>query len=59
MTSLGLVHNHPSGDPTPSQADITVTRQIIEAAKVFGLQVHDHLIVGREGTASFRTLGLI
>ncbi|MBX9615317.1 MAG: DNA repair protein RadC [Caulobacteraceae bacterium] len=58
-SALILVHNHPSGDPSPSQADITVTRQIIEAAKVFGLQVHDHLIVGREGTASFRTLGLI
>ncbi|MEQ7154573.1 RadC family protein [Brevundimonas aurifodinae] len=58
-SALILVHNHPSGDPTPSQADITVTRQIIEAAKVFGLQVHDHLIIGREGTASFRTLGLI
>lgn len=58
-SALILVHNHPSGDPTPSQADIRVTRQIIEAAKVFGLQVHDHVIVGREGTASFRTLGLI
>lgn len=58
-SALILVHNHPSGDPSPSQADITVTRQIIEAAKVFGLQVHDHVIVGREGTASFRSLGLI
>jgi DNA repair protein RadC len=58
-SALILVHNHPSGDPSPSQADISVTRQIIEAAKVFGLQVHDHVIVGREGTASFRSLGLI
>jgi DNA repair protein RadC len=58
-SALILVHNHPSGDPTPSQADITVTRQIVEAARVFNLQVHDHLVVGREGTASFKALGLI
>lgn len=57
-SALILVHNHPSGDPTPSQADITVTRQVVEAARLFGLQVHDHLVVGREGTTSFRTLGL-
>ena len=54
-----LVHNHPSGDPTPSRADIEMTRQIVDAARVFGLQVHDHLVVGREGTASFQSLGLI
>lgn len=54
-----LVHNHPSGDPSPSKADITVTRQIVDAARLFGIQVHDHLVVGREGTASFRTLGLM
>ncbi|WP_291837899.1 DNA repair protein RadC [Brevundimonas sp.] len=54
-----LVHNHPSGDPTPSRADIEMTRQIVEAARVFGLQIHDHLVVGREGTASFKALGLI
>ncbi len=54
-----LVHNHPSGDPTPSRADIDMTRQIVEAARVFGLQVHDHLVVGRDGTASFKSLGLI
>lgn len=53
------MHNHPSGDPTPSQADIQMTRQIVEAARVFNLQVHDHLVVGREGTASFKALGLI
>lgn len=58
-SSLILVHNHPSGDPTPSQADISMTRQVIDAAHVFSLQVHDHIIVGREGTASFRALGLI
>ena len=54
-----LVHNHPSGDPTPSRADIDMTRQIILAAKSLGLEVHDHLIVGREGVASFKQLGLM
>ena len=58
-SAMILVHNHPSGDPTPSRADIEMTRQIVEAARVFGLQVHDHLVVGREGTASFKALGLI
>ena len=58
-SALILVHNHPSGDPAPSQADIAMTRQIVDAAKVFGLQVHDHLIVGRAGTASLRALGLM
>ena len=54
-----LVHNHPSGDPDPSRADIDMTRQIVEAARVFGLRVHDHIVVGRNGTASFKALGLI
>ncbi|WP_374274556.1 DNA repair protein RadC [Brevundimonas sp.] len=58
-SALILVHNHPSGDPTPSRADIEMTRKVVEAAKALGLQVHDHLVVGREGTASFRGLGLI
>lgn len=54
-----LVHNHPSGDPTPSRADIEMTRQVIEAARVLGLEVHDHLVVGRDGVASFKQLGLM
>lgn len=54
-----MVHNHPSGDPGPSQADIQMTRQVVDAAAVFDIKVHDHVIVGREGTASFRALGLI
>jgi len=58
-SALILVHNHPSGDPTPSRADIEMTRQVVEAARVFNLQVHDHLVIGREGTASFKALGLI
>lgn len=58
-SALILVHNHPSGDPTPSRADIEMTRQIVDAARLFSLQVHDHLVIGRQGTASFRQLGLI
>jgi len=53
------VHNHPSGDPTPSQADIEMTKQIVDAAKNLGINVHDHIIVGKEGHASFRGLSLI
>ncbi len=54
-----LVHNHPSGDPTPSRADIDMTRQVIEAGRHLGVAVHDHLVVGREEVASFKALGLI
>jgi DNA repair protein RadC len=53
-----LVHNHPSGDPTPSGADIDMTRQVVEAGKPLRIAVHDHLVVGREGVASFKALGL-
>ncbi len=58
-TALILVHNHPSGDPTPSSADIKVTHDIIAIAKPMGIAVHDHIIVGRSGHASFRGLKLI
>ncbi|MNR91354.1 hypothetical protein D3C72_223570 [compost metagenome] len=58
-SAMILVHNHPSGDPTPSRADIDMTRKITDAAQVFDIQVHDHVIVGREGTKSFRALGLM
>lgn len=58
-TALILVHNHPSGDPTPSDADIQMTKQIIAAAKPFDIVIHDHLIVSRNGTSSFKNLGLI
>ncbi len=54
-----LVHNHPSGDPTPSAADINMTRQIIEAGRMLKIVCHDHLVVGAEGVASFKALGLI
>ncbi len=53
-----LVHNHPSGDPSPSRADIDITRQVVEAGKPLGVVVHDHLVVGRDGVASFKALGL-
>ena len=54
-----LVHNHPSGDPTPSRADVDMTRQVIEAGRSLSIAVHDHLVVGREGVASFKALGLL
>lgn len=54
-----LVHNHPSGDPTPSRADIEMTRLIVEAAKPLGVIIHDHVIVGRQGHASLKSLGLM
>jgi DNA repair protein RadC len=54
-----LVHNHPSGDPTPSAADIDMTRQVVDAARPLRIAVHDHLVVGRDGVASFKALGLI
>jgi DNA repair protein RadC len=58
-SALILVHNHPSGDPTPSPADIKMTRDIAEIAKPLGIVVHDHIIVGREGHASLKGLRLI
>ena len=58
-TSLILVHNHPSGDPTPSAADIEMTSKIVAVAPPLGIIIHDHIIVGRHGHASFKTLGLI
>ena len=58
-SAIVLVHNHPSGDPTPSRADIEMTKQIVTAAKNLGIVVHDHIIVGKQGHANFRGLGLI
>jgi DNA repair protein RadC len=58
-SALILVHNHPSGDPSPSAADIKMTREIAEVAKPLGIIVHDHTIVGREGHASLKGLRLI
>jgi DNA repair protein RadC len=58
-SAIILVHNHPSGDPTPSTADVTMTRQVIDAAKALGIAVHDHIVVGRHGVVSFKSLGLL
>ncbi len=58
-SALIVVHNHPSGDPTPSQADIAMTRELQNAAKAIGVTLHDHLVIGRAGHASFRSLGLL
>jgi DNA repair protein RadC len=58
-TALILVHNHPSGDPAPSSADVQMTRQINEIARPMGITVHDHIIVGRNGHASLKALKLI
>jgi DNA repair protein RadC len=58
-SALILVHNHPSGDPTPSQSDIKMTREIAGIAKPLGVLLHDHIIVGRNGHASLKGLGLV
>jgi DNA repair protein RadC len=58
-SAIILVHNHPSGDPTPSQADITMTQQIIAVANSLGIAVHDHIIVGKDGHARLKGLRLI
>ena len=54
-----LVHNHPSGDPTPSRADIQMTQQIVAVASPLGISVHDHIIVGKDGHASLKGLKLV
>ena len=58
-TAIILVHNHPSGDPTPSRADIDMTKMIVEVARGLGIAVHDHIIVGRQGHASLKSLRLM
>ncbi len=58
-TALILVHNHPTGDPTPSKADIDMTREIAQAGEKLGIVVHDHLVIGRRDHASFKSLGLL
>ena len=57
-SNIILLHNHPSGDPTPSRPDIEMTKQIVEAGRALKINVHDHLVVGRDGVASFKALGL-
>jgi DNA repair protein RadC len=57
-SAIILVHNHPSGDPTPSSADVDMTRQVVDAGRSLRIAVHDHLVVGRDGVASLKALGL-
>lgn len=59
MDFRGMIHNHPSGDPTPSRADIDMTHTIISTAKPLGITVHDHIIIGKDGHVSFKGLRLI
>lgn len=58
-TALILVHNHPSGDPKPSEADLMMTNQIIDAARPFDITIHDHIVISRNGYTSFKNEGLI
>ena len=58
-SALVLAHNHPSGDPTPSRADIDMTKQVVDAARVLQIAVHDHLVVAGDQVASLRALGLM
>jgi DNA repair protein RadC len=58
-SAIILVHNHPSGDPTPSRADIEMTRDVVDAAKALRIIVHDHVVIARSGHASFKSLGLL
>jgi DNA repair protein RadC len=58
-TAIIMVHNHPSGDPTPSQADVQMTKAVIDVAAPLGIAVHDHIIVGKHGHASLKGLKLI
>ncbi|GAJ97036.1 hypothetical protein RRH01S_30_00090 [Rhizobium rhizogenes NBRC 13257] len=57
-TAVILVHNHRSGDPTPSRADIDMTKTIVETARPLGIAVHDHIIIGKNGHVSFKALRL-
>ncbi|MCP4327280.1 MAG: JAB domain-containing protein [Alphaproteobacteria bacterium] len=58
-SAIIMIHNHPSGDPTPSEADIEMTRDVERAAEALGVALHDHIVIGRKGHASMRSLGLI
>ena len=54
-----MIHNHPSGDPSPSAADVQMTKQIVDVAKPLGITVHDHIVIGKAGHASMKALRLI
>lgn len=58
-SSIIMVHNHPAGDPSPSAADIAITRELVDAGKPLGISIHDHIVIGRTGHASLKSMGLI
>jgi DNA repair protein RadC len=58
-SAIIMVHNHPSGDPTPSKADIDMTKQVKDAGEKLGVILHDHIVIGRSGDASFKSIGLL
>lgn len=58
-TAMILVHNHPSGDPTPSDGDISMTQELIKAARALDVMIHDHVIIGKNGFSSFKSLGIL
>ena len=58
-SNIIMLHNHPSGDPTPSRADIAITNRVVEAGQPLGVKVHDHLIIGKSGHVSLKSRGLI
>ena len=58
-SAIIMLHNHPSGDPTPSKDDVTMTKAVAAAAEKLGILLHDHVVVGRKGHASLRSLGLL
>ncbi|HJM51325.1 MAG TPA: DNA repair protein RadC [Alphaproteobacteria bacterium] len=58
-SAIIMVHNHPSGDPTPSKADIAMTREVAAAGEKLGISLHDHVVIGKKGEASFKALGLL
>ena len=58
-TAIVIVHNHPSGDPTPSRADIDMTKMVTAACQVLGIAMHDHVVIAKDGYASFKALGLM
>ena len=58
-SAIILIHNHPSGDPTPSESDISMTYAIRDAAEVLGIVIHDHLIIGKASELSFRSAGYL
>ncbi|MBI3446574.1 MAG: hypothetical protein HY055_14750, partial [Magnetospirillum sp.] len=58
-SAIIMVHNHPSGDPKPSRTDIDMTRSVKDALAAVGIAIHDHVIIGRTGHASFKSMGLL